>query len=156
MTATNYNFLSENDPFPMPINTADTVNAGDIMKWDAASKTYRPLTVLTEGELSAAVALGNFPLSSNLDNNQATTDPFVPGKKKGMFNFISTNAETYINGQRLYIGANSQTVTNVQGGGDNADTIGFFRSIDGSDLVGDGVNKVQTEFRSNFPSPDLA
>jgi hypothetical protein len=157
MTAPNYNYLSQVGPWPLKITTTDTVNPGDMLYWDAATKTFRPLTAAANGDLFAGVALGEWPISSNIDNGVVTPDPSVTASLSGAHMFFGTAGETLTMGDALYLGADSQTVVKAAPGGTTvADVIGFFWPDDSNDQVVAAGDKVQVRIRVNFPSPDFA
>lgn len=157
MSFSNYSYESVVGPWPLKINTADTVYPGAMLYWDAATKTHRPLTDPTKGELFSGVSMGQYPVSSNIDNGQITPDPSVPAALSGAHLFFGTDGETLTMGDALYIGADEQTVVKAAPGGtDAADIIGFFWPDDGNDQVVAAGDKVQVRIRTNWPSPDLA
>lgn len=153
----NYSYLSVVGPWPLKITITDQVYPGDMLYWDSVTKTHRPLTDPTKGELFSGISLGQYPVSSNIDNGQITPDPTVPASLGDLHSWFGTDGETLTMGDALYVGADSQTVVKAAPGGtDAADIIGFFWPDDGNDQVVVTGDKVQVRARVNWPSPDLA
>ncbi len=157
-TSAQYSYLSVVGPWPLRVTTTDVVFPGDLLFWDSATKTHRPLTDPTKGELFSGVALGQFPVSSNIDlASVANDEPFVPGALSGLHNWFGTAGETLTMGDPLYLGATSQTVVKAAPGStDAADVIGYFWPDDGLDLTVVAGQKVQVRARINWPSPNFA
>jgi hypothetical protein len=157
MTAPNYSYESLVGPWPLKITTTDTVNPGDMLFWDAATKTHRPLVAAANGDLFSGVAMGQWPISSNIDNGQVTPDPSVSAALGGLHQFFGTAGETLTMGDPLYLGADSQTVVKAAPGGTTvADIVGFFWPDDGNDVTVAAAQKVPVRIRVNWPSPDFA
>lgn len=158
MSSPNYSYLSIVGPWPLKITTSDTINPGDMLFWDAATKTNRPLTDPTKGDLFSGVSLGEYPPSSNLGNGVLVPDPNVPATfGDEVHKFFATAGETLTMGDGVYVGADSQTVVKAAPGGTTvADIIGYFWPDSGDDQVVAATNKVQIRIRTNWPSPDLA
>jgi len=157
MSSPQYSYESLIGPWPLRITTTDTVNPGDRLFWDSVTKTHRPLTDPTKGELYSGVALGQWPISSNIDNGVVTPDPTVPAALTGLHSWFGTAGETLTMGDALYVGADAQTVVKAPPAGtDAADVIGYFWPDDGLDVTVVAGQKVQVRTRINWPSPDFA
>lgn len=154
----NYAFLSPVGPWDFKVNTSDTFLAGAMLYWDSGTKTFRPLTDPTIGNLFAGVAMGDFPVNGNIDlTSMANVNPFVPTSISGLQSFFGTASETLTMGDALYVGADQYTVVKAAPGStDAADIIGYFWPDDGADLAVTAGMKVQVRIRSNWPTPDLA
>lgn len=157
MTTAAYNYLSPVGPWPFKITTTDTVNPGDLLKWDSGTKTIRPLTVASEGDLMVGVAMGQYPPSSNIDNGTVSPPPFVSTAIDGLFSFYGTASETLTMFDALYLGADSQTLVKAAPGGtDTADILGYFWPDDGADKVVAAGDRIQVRLRVNTPTPNFA
>lgn len=149
----NYSYESLVGPWPLKINTSDTVLPGAMLYWDAATKTHRPLTSAANGDLFSGVALGAYPVTSNIDNGQVTPDPSVPAALNGLQSWFGTAGETLTMGDPLYLGADQYTVVKAAPGGtDASDIIGYFWPDDGGDVTVTAGQKVQVRQRTNWPS----
>jgi hypothetical protein len=157
MTSPAYSYLSLVGPWPLKITTTDVINPGDRLFWDAATKTHRPLTDPTKGDLFSGVALGQWPVSSNLDNGIVVPDPSVPASLGALHNWFGTVGETLTMGDPVYVGADAQTVVKAAPGGTTvADIVGYFWPDDGNDLTVVAGQKVQIRAIINWPSPSFA
>jgi hypothetical protein len=154
----NYAFLSPMGPWNFKVNTSDTVLAGAMLYWDSGTKTFRPLTDPTIGNLFAGVSMGDFPVYGNIDlTSMSANEPFVPASLSGLQSFFGTASETLTMGDPLYVGADQYTVVKAAPGGtDTADIIGYFWPDNGADLAVTAGMKVQVLIRTSWPSPDLA
>lgn len=157
-SANGYSFLTGPiSTWPAKINTSDTVNPGDMLYWDSGTKTNRPITDPTNGDLFSGVSLGSYPPTSNIDNGTLVQDPSVPSALGGLQSWFGTASETLTKGDPLYVGATAQTVVKAAPGGtDINDVIGYFWPDDGNDLAVTAGMRVQVRQRTNWPSTSLA
>lgn len=158
MTIANYSYLSMVDPWPLSANVADTINPGDMLYWDSATRTNRPLTDPTKGQLFSGIALGSYPPTSNVDNGITTPPAVVPASLGDLHQHQGTVGDTVTHGDALYLGADQQTVTNqAPGGTDINDVIGFaFFDDQTTQVVVAAGDLIQWRPVVNFPSPYLA
>lgn len=154
----NYSFLGPVGPWPFKATITDTILSGMMLYWDSGTKTHRPLTDPTNGNLFSGVALGDFPINSNIDlTAQSTLNPLVPTSLSGLQSFNGTASDVLTMGDPVYVGADAFTVVKAQpGGADIADVIGYFWPDNGNDQTVAAGDKVQIRIRTNWPSPDLA
>ncbi len=157
-TFPNYSYLSFVDPWPLSTNVADVIYPGDILYWDSATRTNRPMTDPATGRVSSGIALGQYPPSSQVDNGIATPPAIVPASLGDLHSHLGTVGDVVTHGDALYLGADSQTVTNVAPGGTStADILGFaFFDDQTTQLTIAAGDRVQWRPVVNFPSPYLA
>lgn len=157
MTNPNYSYLSQMGPWPLPVTVADTVNPGDLLYFDSGTLTHRPLTDPTKGNLFSGIALGEWPVSSNIDNGSLTPPAFVTTTPDGVHGAqFGTAGDVLTPGDALYQVTDSQTLTNqAPGGTDSGDVVGFFWPDDGAQITVVAGQQIQWRPRVNWPTPTL-
>ena len=131
----------------------NTIHAGDFVYVDQT--TYDIKALDTDAHAQYFVGVSEDTQDTAYDAYPGQTDPSkmsVVGK--GWAKQYTTNGETYVPNQTLYLGANAQTVTNVTG----SFKVGFVADLpDGSQLslVGTGTNFVVVELLKAWPNSAL-
>lgn len=98
-----------------PAAQEGNINSGDMVYWNATAKAAYPLTLDANGAGFMGVSLDTTPM------NVVSEDylPTINVRQRGQFEMNSTNGDTYNPGDKVYIGADAQTVTNTAGGKTN-------------------------------------
>lgn len=89
------------------------VNQGDMVYFDNAANIVKALDTDANAANLAGVALDPSAVSSNIDNGLAPAVKAIAVGCGGVFFMKTTAAETYTDGDPMYVGADAGTVTSV-------------------------------------------
>ena len=90
---------------------ATAINSGDLVYYDAVAVIAKPL----DTDAHAATFMGVSFDSTPVDVYSGENLPTVNVAARGQFELNSTSGDTYNPGDKVYIGADAQTVTNTAG-----------------------------------------
>lgn len=91
------------------------INQGDLVQLDNAANIAKVLTNDASAEFLAGIALEPSAVSSNLDNSGAPAAKAIAVGVGVVSGMKTTAAESYTDGDLVYVGADAGTVTTVAG-----------------------------------------
>jgi hypothetical protein len=105
--------------YEFPISTASKINAGDLVFFDLANtqgngKVLAPITTENQATSSVGVCSTTTPVTSTAPT-QYPLPQFAVVTFNDIYKFYSTSGDTINWLDALYIGASSQTLTNIAG-----------------------------------------
>lgn len=99
-----------------PVNNATfPISQGDLVYWDAGASIAKRVGVDANAATLLGVALQPSAVSSNIDLSSAPAEKGIMCEALAVHSFKTTAAETLNHGEKVYIGADAQTVTTVAG-----------------------------------------
>ncbi|MBL0233234.1 MAG: hypothetical protein IPQ08_06175 [Chitinophagaceae bacterium] len=96
-------------------NTTAAVKAGELVYWDASAHLAKPLDTDAHAATILGIALQPSAVSSSLDNSSAPLEKTIQVGYGVKALLKTTAAETYLEGDLVYIGADAQTILNTTG-----------------------------------------
>lgn len=100
---------------PWSVDITLTYNQGDLLYFDDAVEKVKPGTDDDSMEFLVGVALQSFPVTSLGTGEGSTRQPSMEVGDGDIFEFKTTSGETLNDGEKVYIGADAQTVTTTAG-----------------------------------------
>lgn len=148
-----YRFERQASPDRYRIDPADTIDRGDLLKWDAGNFKVIPMTAGAEADF-VGVAMGQIPPASNIDNVAGSTyETDIQVFHHGVFRFKATATESYEHGDAVHMGADAQTVSLATLPADKELVIGYvWRPKASAALVAVAGDEVDVYISANIPA----
>lgn len=152
-------FLFQNNPTKFRVDPAavvvNPISFGDCVVWSPAADRFIKRHVAGSALFFLGVAMGRFPVSSNLDHTTTPNpaDANVTVFDRGTFFFNTTAAESYENGDPVKLGADAQTIALATQITDQAAIIGsIVKPEDSAATVGAAGVSVRVNIMRRFPN----
>jgi len=105
--------------FDLPVVSTGTptniIKQGELVYWDATNKNIKSLDSDANAATFLGVADDQYPINSNIDNGTVAGANSMSVGFNNIYSFKTTAGDTYVNFSEVYIGADSQTITNTAG-----------------------------------------
>ena len=150
------NLVSGNLTVARIITITDTINQGDIMRYDSGTGTDRVAGSDSDMSTMTGVAMDSFPAAAGVDQPSGVTGTpvTVPVRRAGIFNFIGKLSDSFTNGLPVYWsvgGTGAQQLTITPG----SNIVGYvcLDSTTGAAIVGDGASySIPVEIKPLYPA----
>jgi hypothetical protein len=132
-----------------PNLAGNTINQGDLVYEDSITYDVKSCTTDALAARCVGMATQTYPVLSELSGDPSNLKIVV--RRKGRVSFLATNGLTFQPSEKVYVGADAQTVTNVNS---NNYWIGYVANTDDGkqeSLVGTGSNKILVDLDPRWP-----
>lgn len=113
----NNQIIRYTDPLVYPTVSTSLINQGDLVYFDTSAKVVK--SVASNANAATLAGVAGSQSSLNVYGTTLYPQSAIPVWKDGIYFFKTTASETLQHGESLYIGADAQTVTDVDPGSGN-------------------------------------